>query len=219
MSPKLRWLVVLAVVVTSAADAAPVRKKRPALARRPVAKALPAKPAAEDPPQTPGIMVPRPVLLNRATPAEQRAHAVWTLRAALNVAALQCQYSPFLATVDNYNKMLSKHAGELAAAQTQMLSHFKRTQKAGAAAFDRYNTRSYNSFSTLDAQYSFCQAAGQAGQALRLADVGSMGNLAESLLPQLRSALRQVPTAAGLAVPPGPALPDFRMDQPVILES
>lgn len=210
------WLVVAAILASSAADAAPARKKTVTSPRRVVAKVPVPKPAAEEPPQTPGIMVPRAVVLMSATPIETRAHAVWTLRAALNVAALQCQYSPFLAAVDNYNKMLNKHGAELAIAQQVMIGHFRRTQKAGAAAFDRYNTRSYNSFSTLDAQYNFCWAAGQAGQALRLAAVGSMANSAETALAALRSALRQVPTAAGLAVPPTPPMPDFRVQDPII---
>jgi hypothetical protein len=154
-------------------------------------------------------MVPKEIVLVRPTPAEQAAHAVWSLRAALNVAALQCQYSPFLRTVDNYNVMLKKHGAELARAQTQMIGHFTRTQKAGMAAFDRYNTRSYNSFSTLDAQYNFCWAAGQAGQALRVASVGTMSSVAQTALPELRRALAYVPMAAGLAVPPIPPFPDF----------
>ena len=36
-------------------------------------------------------------------PAEYRAHLLWNLRSGLNVAALQCQFSPYLRTVDNYN--------------------------------------------------------------------------------------------------------------------
>ena len=39
-----------------------------------------------------------------------RAALVWNLRAALNVAALQCQFAPTLLTVDNYNAMLNDHA-------------------------------------------------------------------------------------------------------------
>ncbi|WP_372917162.1 hypothetical protein [Sandarakinorhabdus sp.] len=170
-------------------------------------------PAAPKPLTTPGIMVPKPVVLIRPTPAEAQAHAVWTLRAALNVAALQCQYSPFLRTVDNYNQMLKKHGSDLSAAQTIMMSHFTRTLKRGGmAAFDRYNTRSYNSFSTLDAQYNFCWAAGQAGLGLRVGNVGAMTRIAEAMLPDVRAALGHVPPAAGLNVPPLPPLPDARPD-------
>jgi hypothetical protein len=208
------WLALSCFLVASAADAAPRKSKRPV--RKGQVKAanrMPANPPGPKLPTTAGIMVPKAVVLIRATPVETRAHAVWTLRAALNVAALQCQYSPFLRSVDNYNQMLKKHGGELTSAQTTMLSHYTRTMKrGGAAAFDRYNTRSYNSFSTLDAQYNFCWAAGQAGQAVRVGDVGAMGRIAEAMVPELRAALAYVPPAAGLNVPPLPPLPDVRPD-------
>jgi hypothetical protein len=205
------WLALMGMLVTGTADAAPRKGKRPV--RKPIAKTATRPPVKPQPPATPGIMVPKPVILSRPTPAEARAHAVWTLRAALNVAALQCQYSPFLRTVDNYNQMLRKHGDELTAAQSAMLGHFNRTiRKGGAAAFDRYNTRSYNSFSTLDAQYNFCWVAGQSGLALRMAAVGNMAQVAEQMVPELRSALSQVPAAAGLNVPPLPPWPDVRPD-------
>jgi hypothetical protein len=208
-------IALLGLIMSSSADAAPAKGRKPV--RRPAAKAA-VQPPAPAAPQTPGIMVPKPVILNRATPADLKAHAIWTLRAALNVAALQCQYSPFLRTVDNYNQMLRKHGAELTSAQTQMISHFTRTQKAGMAAFDRYNTRSYNSFSTLDAQYNFCWAAGQAGQALRVADVGGMSRVAETAVPMLRTALAFVPAAAGLTVPAMSIMPEFRQEPIAIAE-
>lgn len=214
------WLGTAALVAGSAADAAPVRKRAPVT--RSVIRVLPkpAPPPAPDYPTTPGIMVPMAVTLVRPTPIEAGAHAVWTLRAALNVAALQCQYSFFLRTVDNYNNMLRKHGSELARAQRVVQGHFLRTVKRGAmASFDRYNTRSYNSFSTLDAQYNFCWAAAQAGQALRMADVGSMRTVAEAMLPKLRAALAHVPPAAGLAVPPLPPLPAVDLPDPGDLEA
>ena len=215
------WLALSCVLVASAVDAAPDKRKRPA--RKVTVKAAsraPAKPVAPVPPTTAGIMVPKAVVLVRASPAETRAHAVWTLRAALNVPALQCQYSPFLRWVDNYDQRLKKHGGELTSAQTMMMGHFTRTLKrGGAAAFDRYNTRSYNSFSTLDAQYNFCWAAGQAGLALRVGDVGAMGRIAQVVVPELRSALAYVPPAAGLNVPPLPPLPDVRPDLAILTEN
>ena len=205
------WLALTGVLAASAADAAPRKAKRRPPAGTAVKVAV--KPMEPAVPLVPGIMVPRAVILTKPTPAEARAHAVWTLRAGLNVAALQCQYSPYLRTVDNYNQMLRKHGDELTAAQTVMLGHFNRTLKrGGAAAFDRYNTRSYNSFSTLDAQYNFCWAASQAGLALRMGDVGGMAVLAEQMVLQLRGALTFVPAAAGLAVPPLAPLPDFRLE-------
>lgn len=201
----------IGLLLAGTADAAPAKRKP----TRPVAKATakPApKPAVVAPvlPTTPGIMVPKAIQLVRATASETQAHNVWMLRAAMNVAALQCQYSPFLRSVDNYNQMLRKHGAELVAAQKTMVGHFTRTMKAGGATgFDRYNTRSYNSFSTLDAQYNFCWVAGQAGTALRLADVGGMARVAEVMVPELRAALALVPPAAGLMVPPPSPFPDF----------
>ena len=116
------WLALSCFLVASAADAAPRKSKRP-VRKGPVkaASRMPAKPPAPKLPTTAGIMVPKSVVLIRAIPAETRAHAVWTLRAALNVAALQCQYSPFLRSVDNYNQMLKKHGDwmELGSADEQ----------------------------------------------------------------------------------------------------
>lgn len=211
-------LCLLTTLASGTADAAPVKRKlrRPAPKITRPAPASPVRPAF---PTTPGIMVPRAVFLNKPTAAEARSHAVWSLRAALNVAALQCQYSPYLRTVDNYNQMLRKHSGELATAQTMMIGHFTRTMRGGGmTAFDRYNTRSYNSFSTLDAQYNFCWNAAQAGLALRLANVGQMAAVAEQTVPIIRAALAYVPAAAGLQVPPMEPLPEFRVQQVSFIE-
>ena len=203
------WLAFTGLLVTATAEAVPQKARR--LVTRPAVKVVD-KPAAPKPPTSPGIMVPKAIDLVKPTAAEARAHAVWTLRAALNVAALQCQYSPFLRTVDNYNQMLKKHGDELASAQAMMATHFTRTVKRGGlAAFDRYNTRSYNSFSTLDAQYNFCWTAGQVGMALRLANAGEMSRVAELALPAIRGALGFVPPAAGLMVPAMAPLPDFQL--------
>lgn len=205
------WLALTGILLANAADAAPRKGKR--AVRKAAASSAATVPARPPAPTTPGIMVPKAIMLAKTTPAEARAHAVWTLRAALNVAALQCQYSPFLRSVDNYNQMLKKHGNELTAAQTMMIGYFMRTQKRGGmAAFDRYNTRSYNSFSTLDAQYNFCWAAGQAGLELRVGEVGGMARMAEVMVLDVRTALGLVPAAAGLNVPPLPLLPITRPD-------
>lgn len=211
------WASAVAVLIASTADAAPAKRKRPA---RRAATRVAVKPAPKPPtpPTTPGIMVPKPVNLARPTPAESRAHAVWMLRAAMNVAALQCQYSPFLRTVDNYNQMLRKHGAELMTAQTLLLGHFNRTVKrGGAGAFDRYNTRGYNSFSTMDAQYNFCWATGQAGLAVRMANVGAMGAVAMEQVAAVRAALGHVPPAAGLNTP-ALSLPLFEPPAPITTE-
>src|ERR1700710_2155053 len=65
-----------------------------------------------------------------ATPAEYRAHLLWNLRAGLNVAALQCQFSTYLRVVPNYNGILAHHNVELAAAYTAINNYFKRVYGA-----------------------------------------------------------------------------------------
>lgn len=141
-----------------------------------------------------GFMVPAAVLLRATTPAEDEAHAIWTMRAALNVAALQCQFSPFLRTVKNYNEALRHHATELTRAQAVMVGHFKRYDRAQALnSFDQYTTRTYNSFSTLDAQYNFCDAAGTIGREVLRLKRGSLGQSALVLNPVMRASLSKQP--------------------------
>lgn len=96
-----------------------------------------------------------------ASPAEYRAHLIWNTRAGMNVAALQCQFAPFLRTVDNYNGILAHHGKELNEAYSTMVGYFKRTAGAakGQKAFDDYTTMTYNNFSTFFGQYGFCQTA------------------------------------------------------------
>lgn len=146
-------------------------------------------PMADDAPLPPGVMAP--VKMRDMTPAERRAHQVWSLRAALNVAALQCQFSPFLRTVKNYNLMLPHHSAELASALKTMNDHFVRLDGAKTArrTFDQYTTRTYNSFSTLDAQLSFCQKASDIGWEALAARKGSYADIAEARLPEVRAAM------------------------------
>ena len=147
------------------------------------------------------------------TVVEQRAHAIWTLRAALNVAALQCQYSPSLATVRNYNDFLRQHGGELAAALTTMTGHFRRLDGPRAAqnSFDQYTTRSYNAFSTLDTQLTFCEAASGAGRDALLVPKGRLGASADALNAALHSGLVQVAHADPLRV----ITPEWAIVEPI----
>jgi len=126
-----------------------------------------------------------------ATPAEYRAHLLWNMRAGLNVAALQCQFSPYLRAVDNYNGILAHHSKELADAYTTMNNYFKRVHgaKPGQKAFDDYTTITYNNFSTLQAQYGFCQTAAAIGKEALAAPKGSFYDLAEARMRELRNSL------------------------------
>lgn len=128
-----------------------------------------------------------------ATPVEYRAHMLWNLRAGLNVAALQCQFSPFLRTVDNYNTLINQHARELAQAYTALQAYFRRTGgAAGPNNFDRYSTQTYNNFSTLQAQFAFCQTAARIGREALVTRRGELTALAAARMRELRGSL--VPT-------------------------
>jgi hypothetical protein len=117
------------------------------------------------------------------------------MRAGLNVAALQCQFSPFLATVPTYNALLRQHSDEMADAFKTMTSYFLRTKgaKAGQRAFDSYATRTNQSWATFDAQISFCNAAAMAGRRALAAPKGQLGEFASAELPGLRESTEGAP--------------------------
>lgn len=126
-----------------------------------------------------------------ATPAELRAHMVWNLRAGLNVAALACQFSPYLRTVGNYNALLAHHSGELATAYTTLEGYFRRIAgRTGPRRFDEYSTQTYNNFSTLQGQLGFCQTASRIAKEALAARKGEFAQLAGMRLRELRNSLR-----------------------------
>ncbi|MFA7439652.1 MAG: hypothetical protein WCZ66_01650 [Sphingomonadaceae bacterium] len=123
---------------------------------------------------------------------ETVADRVWLLRAGLNVAALQCQFSPFLMAAANYNALLRQHSDEFTNAFNVMNTYFARTkkgQRAGARAFDTYATRANQNFSTFDAQYTFCDAAATIARQALAVPKGKFGAFSETGLPQLQASL------------------------------
>jgi hypothetical protein len=125
-----------------------------------------------------------------ATPAEYRSHLLWNLRAGLNVAALQCQFSPFLRAVPNYNALIAHHSVELATAYTILGNYFKRVHGAkGQKLFDDYSTATYNNFSTLQAQYGFCQTATNIAKTALATPKGDLNLLATRRMRELRNSL------------------------------
>lgn len=127
-----------------------------------------------------------------ATSAEIKAGLVWNLRAALNVAALQCQFEPMLLTADNYNALLTDHQAELKSSLSTLGSYFARTnktKKVGQGALDRYNTRLYSDFATVNAQLGFCQVASRIGREALFAPRGQLALVAENHLRELRNSL------------------------------
>lgn len=130
--------------------------------------------------------------LGKPTAEDLSAHTVWNVRAALNVAALQCQFSPFLATVRTYNQFLQQHDHELKSAHDLLLARFRHDHgpRLGMQLFDRYVTRTYNGFSTLDAQLSFCATAAQVGRQALFVSKGQFSIYAGAALAALQESLK-----------------------------
>jgi hypothetical protein len=126
-----------------------------------------------------------------ATPAEYRASILWNLRSGLNVAALQCQFSPYLRAVANYNGLLAHHSAELAAAYTTLNGYFVRRGGAarGPRQFDDYSTQTYNNFSTLQAQMGFCQTASNILKDALARPKGELIAVARDRMRELRNSL------------------------------
>ena len=163
----------------------------------------------------PGITGPS---LPGASEAELRAALVWNLRAALNVAALQCQFEPTLLTVDNYNAMLLDHAAELKTSYATLEKYFVRTnnnnKKAGQTELDKFGTRVYSGFSTVSAQLNFCSTAGSIGHQALFMPRGKLGDLAQDRMRELRNSLASFGEQAfgrtfNRAPPPAPVTPPF----------
>lgn len=128
-----------------------------------------------------------------ASPAELRAALVWSLRAALNVAALQCKFEPTLLADDNYVAVRKDHDDEFNKAYDTLEKYFLKTAKTKKAAqsdLDRFSTRVYSSFSTVSGQLSFCQTAASIGQEAVYAPRGHLGDVAINRMGELRESLK-----------------------------
>jgi hypothetical protein len=127
-----------------------------------------------------------------ASPAEYRAALVWNLRAALNVAALQCQFEPTLLTLANYNAILKDHEVELRESYVTLEKYFTRvnkTKKLGQTELDKFGTRVYSGFSTVSGQLSFCQTSATIGHDALFIRRGTFGDLAQDRMRELRASL------------------------------
>lgn len=148
-----------------------------------------------------GAVAQTPPALPGLTAREERAEAIWAMRAGLNVAALQCQFSPFLATVPTYNALLRHHSDELADAFKAMTGYFVRKQgpRTGQRAFDSYATRTNQGWSSFDAQVRFCNAAALVGRRALAVPKGSFGDFAQAELPAFRASIHAPPEPPQLA--------------------
>ncbi|MDE8650408.1 hypothetical protein [Novosphingobium album (ex Liu et al. 2023)] len=152
-----------AIVATIAALAACAPKPAPPPPPAPVVVVIPPRP---NPPlgAPAGLTVPplapdgTRITVNRGVSAAQ---ALWNLRSAYNVAALNCldpQYAPILA---GYSHFLKTHAKTLTAVNKELDKTFK--QNYGAKSYIReretYQTQVYNYFALPPVMPAFCNAA------------------------------------------------------------
>ncbi|MGH6780524.1 MAG: hypothetical protein ACREB5_00255 [Sphingomonadaceae bacterium] len=157
----------------------------------------------------PGILLPLP----DAKPDELKAAMVWSMRAGLNVAALQCQFDPTLLTLNQYNYLLSDHSAELTKSYDTLHGYFKRRNKnpkAALTALDQYGTRVYLGFSTVHGQLGFCLTASQIGRAALFAPRNGLGTVATNRLMEFRNSLK----AAGEQQFPRFMVYDYRLSVP-----
>jgi hypothetical protein len=117
---------------------------------------------------------------------EKLAESVWKLRAALNVAALQCQFDPALKTIDNYNQVNKLHKAEIDSSRATLESFYHRQfGRGGLNAFDKYNTKLWNSFSTVNYQRPFCQKTSEVGLEAVALPVGGLTVVANNRVPEI----------------------------------
>lgn len=143
------------------------------------------------------------IALPGANPDEYRAHLIWNVRSGLNVAALQCQFSPYLRSVPNYNALLAHHSREFADAYTVLTGYFRRVGGArqGLRQFDDYSTQTYNNFSTFHAQYGFCQTASALTKSALTVPKGQFFQFAQQRMRTLRASLTPVYDQIGVYNP------------------
>ncbi|WP_231568367.1 hypothetical protein [Novosphingobium malaysiense] len=117
------------------------------------------------------------------------SQAVWNLRSAYNVAALNCmepQYAPILA---GYKRFLDVYDKQLDAANKEIDSSFRAGNSARAAlrARETYQTQVYNFFALPPVSSGFCDAAMNLTTELQTVDPGQFNTYAFSGLAKMEA--------------------------------
>jgi len=109
------------------------------------------------------------------------AQAVWNLRSAYNVAALNCkdvQYNPVL---EGYKSFLKVHDKSFDKADAELKKNFVSSfGKTGTRERETYQTRVYNFFASPPVTANFCNAAMELAAEIALVPVGGL----EAYAPQ-----------------------------------
>ncbi|MCW1431021.1 hypothetical protein [Novosphingobium sp. JCM 18896] len=141
---------------------------------RPAKPAVASRPAARP--------APRPALFERRA---EGSEAIWGLRAGLNVAALSCRGRGRQPVAPAYARMLTRHRGLLATAYREEQG------RQGLGAFDRQQTRVYNTFANQASPARFCQAASTVAQRANALDSTQFASAAPHMLGELKASLRR----------------------------
>ncbi|MCT2400210.1 hypothetical protein [Novosphingobium mangrovi (ex Huang et al. 2023)] len=117
------------------------------------------------------------------------SQAVWNLRSAFNVAALNCvepRYDPILA---GYKRFLSVYSRQLAAANKEIDASFRtqHSRRAAIVARETYQTQVYNFFSLPPVGTDFCQAAMDLSGELETVDPGQFNGYAFAGLAKMEA--------------------------------
>jgi hypothetical protein len=175
-----------------------------------VATLLPMSPvAAATPPAAAATTVAPAAITKPATPDQ-----IWSLRAALNVAALRCTWNPAFNSIDLYNGFVRQFDGELSKAHSTMIAERRKVHGKGAmAVFDRFNTRLYNSMSNILEVQDFCDSASRVAQrALALPVASELRGFAGGALSEIKGA--DEARKAALAPPKPRATPAKKKPRP-----
>ena len=109
------------------------------------------------------------------------SQAVWNLRSAYNVAALNCVEPEYAALLEGYKQFLKIHDKSLDKADAELNKNFRGAfGKSGTRERETYQTQVYNFFSVPPVKSTFCAAAMQLAADISLVPAGQL----EAYAPQ-----------------------------------
>ncbi|MFZ3483238.1 hypothetical protein [Sphingomonas sp. 3-13AW] len=179
----------LLVAVGALTMAGCARKPEPAPPPPPAPAPAPAPAPMPTPPSGSATGLNTPTALpdgSYPTPnrALSSAGAVWHLRSALNVAALQCNVSD-PSVVAQYNALIKTQAKTLAAAYKALSGEYRKGGGDWEDRFDDSMTRVYNFFAQPPVQKAFCDRAVPMMTAAAALPAGGFESFAAGALAQL----------------------------------
>ncbi|GAA4052080.1 hypothetical protein GCM10022213_25690 [Parerythrobacter jejuensis] len=115
------------------------------------------------------------------------AQTIWNMRAALNVATLNCQDPQFANLLPNYSAFLTNFRRPLRTANSAVTREFR--DRFGRRSYrgeqDSYMTRVYNFYALPPAQRGFCQAALEVSAASLTVAPADLESFSARSLPRL----------------------------------